>query len=263
MLGGSFREASTLRSDGHLRLSEAKWEAIPFLLILRILHGQTRAIPRKISLKTLAQVAILLDYYECYEAVEVFTHMWIRALETKLPTTYNDDTLRWLFISWVFDERTIFKTITAVIQANCMGVVESIGLPIPGAILDALNQGRSDCIGRIIDSLHDLFYGLVDGQFKCYYNELELVRTHCTYTVLGAFTTHIIRMQLLSPKPKSPFLGLGVNQLLTDCRSQMESPRHGDHKDCVLTTRIAKQLKPISAPVGLDIKREEFAAHRK
>lgn len=54
---------------------------MPFLILMMILHGRTRAVPRKISSKRLSEMAVLVDYYECYEAVEVFSDMWIDALE--------------------------------------------------------------------------------------------------------------------------------------------------------------------------------------
>lgn len=50
----------------------------------------------------LAKVAVLADYYECKEAVNILADTWIKALEDNVPTTYSRDLFLWLWISWFF-----------------------------------------------------------------------------------------------------------------------------------------------------------------
>jgi hypothetical protein len=57
-----------------------------------------------VDLEMLTKLAVLVDYYACYEAVEIVSDMWVDGLKGTLPTAYSKDLVRWLFISWVFQK---------------------------------------------------------------------------------------------------------------------------------------------------------------
>lgn len=135
MLSGSFREASNLQSHGYVELAVADWDARALLIFLLIVHGRTRLIPRKISLEMLCNLAILADYYGCYEPLEVFSGIWIHDLASTIPTAYNKHTQQWLFISWVFQQSKLFAKITLAIQETSTDVITAGNLPIPHSII--------------------------------------------------------------------------------------------------------------------------------
>ncbi|KAL4861277.1 hypothetical protein BDV12DRAFT_204163 [Aspergillus spectabilis] len=256
MFSSKFKESSDLERNGYLRLQEDQWEALPFLVLLLIIHGRMRSIPRKVSLKTLTDIAVLVDYYGCYEAVEVFSDMWIDHLEGKVSKSLNDDTLKWLFISWAFQKRSIFKQITETIQCESTDSFQWGSLPIPQTII-----GRVDYLERIINALRGLFNSLVDGTRSCKVNAASSDK--CSYNVLGAFTRHLISMKLGLPEPKPPYAGLAVKKVLKECRTQMKSPSiHGSswaHPDeCVLERHIDNILRQFPGPDGLDLDGEQF-----
>ncbi|KAL4808596.1 hypothetical protein BDV18DRAFT_157539 [Aspergillus unguis] len=134
ILGGTFKEATKLESQGFLVL-QIDWPALPFLLLMTVIHGKMLRIPRKVSLQMLADVALLVDFYECYEVVVIFSDMWISDLGQNLPRSYTKDAQLWLFISWVFGKKEIFNKITSVIQLESTEETTSPGLPVPGVIL--------------------------------------------------------------------------------------------------------------------------------
>lgn len=92
-----------------------------FLILMMIIHGRTRAVPRKLSLKRLSEMAVLVDYYECYEAVELFSDMWVPMEQRHIPISLTlKDGFSFLgFFSGVqFSESrpTIFNV---MVKTNC------------------------------------------------------------------------------------------------------------------------------------------------
>ena len=104
---------------------------------MNIIHGHTRKVPRSVSLEILAKFAVLVDYYECFEAVEVFTDMWINELKEDLPKTYSRDLILWIWISWVFRQAEQFTATTGIALKQSRGPIQTLGLPIPERIVGA------------------------------------------------------------------------------------------------------------------------------
>ncbi|RDW61716.1 uncharacterized protein DSM5745_10388 [Aspergillus mulundensis] len=273
MFNGGFKEASELESQGSVVITVEDWEALPFLLLLMVIHGKSRMIPRKVDMETLVDIAILVDFYECYEVVGVISDMWINDLLESHPLAYNDDVHSWLFISWVFARKEIFSKITQIMQVSSTEAIDSAGLLIPGVIIDQLNEGRNEGINRIIEFLHSLYSSLATNG-KC--NKLILsnvlgecwrTRTACKYGVIGALVTHMLSMGLLSPSPTPPFAGISVTKLIQGCGEKLQSLTHysdqnNEYVACSISRRTQNRLSNIPQPPGLDIDNPAFVKLR-
>ena len=53
-------------------------------ILLTIIYGLTRKVPRRVDVQDLLQLVILIDKYEFHEAVKVFTNMWFEQLRPAL-----------------------------------------------------------------------------------------------------------------------------------------------------------------------------------
>jgi hypothetical protein len=135
MLKGDWKEASALRSQGHLCMEEAEWGAEALLILMNIIHGRTKSVPRHIALEMLAKMAVLVDYYECLEVVEVFSDMWIAHLKEELPKTYSRDVVLWICISSVFRQPEEFRAATSLALKYSRGPVQTMNLPISENII--------------------------------------------------------------------------------------------------------------------------------
>jgi BTB/POZ domain len=93
MLKGAWIESNTLQSEGYLRIEETDLDSSALRILMDIIHGRTRRVPKALSLEMLAKIAIIVDYYECHEVVEVFSRMWIKELKETVPGTYSRDTM--------------------------------------------------------------------------------------------------------------------------------------------------------------------------
>ncbi|KAE8420258.1 hypothetical protein BDV36DRAFT_306976 [Aspergillus pseudocaelatus] len=128
-----FQEGNELKSKGYLTIPVQDWPALPFLILTMIIHGRTRTVPREVSLERLAEIALLVDYYECYETVEVFSEMWINAL-AEIPFASVSDAEKWLFVSWVFQQNTIFETSSKYLQLRYRTNFATIQFPFPSSV---------------------------------------------------------------------------------------------------------------------------------
>lgn len=137
LLGGNSEQAITLRSRGHVTISlDADLDAM--IVLLNIVHGASRKVPRQVSLDLLTKLAILVRGFSMLETVQFFSDTWIENfLRDGLPKSYNEDVLPLLFVFWVFDRSTEFRDMTRLAQRQTDEKFEEDAgdVPIPRSIL--------------------------------------------------------------------------------------------------------------------------------
>jgi hypothetical protein len=111
MFAGPFTEAETDHSGLH-QVKASDWDPEAFNIILTIIHGYHRDIPRLVNLEMLAKLAIIVDYYKCHKSIELHADIWLENLTSELPTVYRRDCILYMFISWVFTKSDIFQKMT-------------------------------------------------------------------------------------------------------------------------------------------------------
>ncbi|KAE8311887.1 hypothetical protein BDV41DRAFT_540348 [Aspergillus transmontanensis] len=168
-LQDGFQEGNALKATGRLEFPVQDWEAIPFLILMLIIHHRSRMVPRQLSLDRIVEMARLVDYYECYEAVEPFVDSWLISQNIKsLPSEWwipsdVDEAEKWIFITWVFNEAKPFKDASIYLESKSTGMVTFNQLPVPSSIQDAINSSRRALISGIIESMQNIFSKLRDG----------------------------------------------------------------------------------------------------
>jgi hypothetical protein len=119
--------------DNMLHISAEDWDEQAFVIMMNIFHLRNRKVPRTVTLDMLAKIAVVADYYECTESIELFVEIWFADLKTKspIPTTYCRGLILWIWVSWAFKWVEIFKQSTAVAIKQCDELFQNLGLPIP------------------------------------------------------------------------------------------------------------------------------------
>jgi hypothetical protein len=139
MLGPSFEEGQRLRTEGSTDIALGDDDPDAFVILLNIVHGLTRKVPRSVTLDMLTKLAVLVNYYQMHEVVELFSDTWIDNLvKEDLPESYSSEAIRWLLISWVFHRPVEFRAVSRVIESGCDETLEDDfdeGLPIPAPII--------------------------------------------------------------------------------------------------------------------------------
>ncbi|KAJ5925538.1 hypothetical protein N7454_008177 [Penicillium verhagenii] len=141
LLTGRFKESVTYWQEGSVEIAAEAWDLEAFLIVLRAIHGLHAEIPQELSLEMIAKVAVVADYYDCKAALYLMTDMWVNNVEKvnyeeeKLSTAVLRELIIWLWISWTFHLSSKFKETTSIAMSRSFGLIESLGLPIPHAVI--------------------------------------------------------------------------------------------------------------------------------
>lgn len=141
MLSRDFKESAALRSVGTLELPLPDDDPAALLILLNLMHWQTKAVPRGLKLDMLTRVAIMVDKYQLQTVMGIISGIWIDRLIHKIPQTWTEDLRRWMFISWVLQRPAEFKFATEIAEQQSVFRIdesEEIALPIPCSIVGQL-----------------------------------------------------------------------------------------------------------------------------
>ncbi|KAI1283499.1 hypothetical protein F5Y07DRAFT_155014 [Xylaria sp. FL0933] len=185
-LDGPFKESYST-ADGLRHIDADGWDKEAFVIVMQILHGRNRPIPRRLDLEMLAKVAVIVDYYNCHESVEPFAEIWHNGIDipwSKALNIINQDLIIYLFVSWVFDWEGELRATTKVAQNLSEGPLSTMGLPIPELIISIINHRRLKELRRIGASLHKVFDRFRTPLPKC--------TEECASIQLGFFERQIL-----------------------------------------------------------------------
>ncbi|WQF76291.1 hypothetical protein CDEST_01305 [Colletotrichum destructivum] len=199
---GPWMEGSVKNIDGYYPINASDWDPDALLILMRVFHGQTRSVPRQVGLEMLAKIAVLVDYYDSPEVVEVFASIWIGALKNKLPTQYGRDMVLWLLISHVFQQDDVFSLMTKIAVIQSTEPVPTLELPIPSIVTDLIDWQRQEAVDFIFKTLQTLLEAFRKGSSGCSFE--------CSSMLLGALTKEMDRHKLLNPVPKEPYTGYSI-----------------------------------------------------
>ncbi|EFW23228.1 hypothetical protein D8B26_006732 [Coccidioides posadasii str. Silveira] len=248
MLGGDWKEGCILRDGRQLEVTEEGWKSGPFLILMNIIHGRTKKVPRTVTIDVLTEIASLVDYYECLEVVEIMAEIWTSKIT--IPHVTLKDIAQCIWLSYTFRWESKFKTWTKRAILTLEGPFYTQGLPIPDRILNEIQERREESIKRIVAYLHGLLAEFTKTEPCC---------TECSCMMLGALTRALSMMHLLSPRPSRPFSRLNLRDML-DGLAKIYSPKwylkyHGReaHK-CSLESIIQPTLNSVTESItGLEL----------
>ncbi|KAF2233973.1 hypothetical protein EV356DRAFT_502906 [Viridothelium virens] len=89
MLEGKCNEADTIRNNGAVEVKVEDVDADALVILMYIIEGKTRDVPKEVTLEMLAKMAVIVFLYRRHGTVEVFTDMWIAHLRGGLPEAYG------------------------------------------------------------------------------------------------------------------------------------------------------------------------------
>ena len=127
------------KADDHFyHIHTRNWSQEAFTILLNMLHLRLRQVPKWLSLELLAEIAMMVDYYQCWEAFELILDVWVTNLRKKEPPpkVYCRELMLWIHISWVLKlESTFSKTTRTALLQNSDSKIRDLGLSIPPAVL--------------------------------------------------------------------------------------------------------------------------------
>ncbi|EXF86038.1 hypothetical protein CFIO01_07606 [Colletotrichum fioriniae PJ7] len=199
---GPWIETSVKHIDGCYHMDATDWDSEALLILMQVIHGKTRSVPRHINLEMLAKLAVLVDYYDCHEVIEVYCPLWIGSLKDKLPDDYGRDMVLWLLISHIFQQDDIFRQMTQVAVLKSDGPIRTMELPIPSSVVDVVDWRRQDAVEFMLKVLQKLL--------RAFRNDTAGCSFECSSILLGALTKEMDKHRLLDPQPASPYSGYSI-----------------------------------------------------
>lgn len=268
-------------TDGCFRISAEGWDEEAFLILMNVLHLRNNKVPRSLSLEMLAKLALLADYYEFRDSVELIVDVWVADLRVKnpIPETYCRDLILWIWISWTFKLSHEFKHATAVAITQSPEPIRDLGLPIPSWItgkycsthavwfrsyaIDEMDDRRYRSIESILFELAEQVRVYRSTTYTCPIDSVYSFR--CGSMLLGALAKQIDSSNLDTPQLERPYSKRTFDDLCATVGSmKSETWLHGpytDH-DCNIITAVKLIVNTAAAKVaGLDLK-SSVAEHR-
>ncbi|KAG9229346.1 hypothetical protein BJ875DRAFT_387537 [Amylocarpus encephaloides] len=214
LLSGDFEEGLALRKTGHVTIPLSD-DPDTLIILLNIVHGATRKVPRQVSLELLRKLAVMVNDYGMLGSVEFFADTWIdHSKREGLPGSYTEDVLSWLFVFFVFERAEEFKDMTKLTQRECDENFDQNAREIllPVAIVDSIHQGRLDAINSAITVVHTFISKYMDGETHCETGMDEGLRFACDSMLLGSLMKGSRKIGIW-PRPYAPFIGQNFRDL--------------------------------------------------
>lgn len=144
IFASGFKEAIPDESDGlyHWKF-EAVFDSEAFEIVLKIIHGKNRDIPRVVTLELLAGISAVVDDLECHDALWFFAKGWLFSHKACAPTWMNKELAQLILISFVFDDAVLFETSTHTAITCNTGLVPTFNLPIRPKIV---SKSAASCL---------------------------------------------------------------------------------------------------------------------
>ncbi|KAI1047279.1 hypothetical protein LB505_008042 [Fusarium chuoi] len=155
-----------------------KWDAVAFALVLDIIHGRHRGVPRSVDLMLMTRIATIVDFYHCQEVVQIFADSW-RGIDAPIASKFSSHTLMGLFTSWVFSHQWVFDQATKITlwHMDDPSHINTKELNL-GGILTKINDKRQELIGEIVAALRGLLKTLPNSDFVCDWHKYDSPTCH-------------------------------------------------------------------------------------
>ncbi|TGJ88664.1 hypothetical protein E0Z10_g53 [Xylaria hypoxylon] len=223
MMAGPSREANEVHDDGLLHLAFSGFDVDAISLILSVIHGLNRRVPRTVDLSMLAQIARIVDYLSCHEAMELYASIWIDHLQG--PTNSSrEDWDAWISVAGVFQNAGIFNRWTRVAIVQKLNCPPSLELPILSQAYGKLSpppripsQPSNPSTSDAIDQQRQLH---LENIFSCIYDHMDRLSeqktcsVECDAILLGTLVRQMRANSLPSLCPTKPYEGLSVSSVV-------------------------------------------------
>ncbi|KAL6890808.1 hypothetical protein GGI43DRAFT_414851 [Trichoderma evansii] len=227
VLEGSLKEA-TPEEDGLFHWNfEPIFDAKAFEIVMKIIHGQTRDVPVTVNVCMLSQITAIVDDLECQNSVWFFAKGWLSQIKGQIPRGMSEDLMRWILISFVFEESEIFKTVTGIAIGNSTDIMLTLDLPIRSKILEDMSTRRKSIFSNLIYRLHNLESQLLEQSLGC--------NQGCRAMMLGTFSQGL-KLNSLLPLPLPPYYTLRVTSILLQLRKIKGPDYYCPQEDCTSQT---------------------------
>ena len=100
-------------------------------VLLYIIHGKSRRLPKEMTPQLLMEIALMVDKYGLHEAVQPFTGLWFKDFKRIIPKRkWCPAVSWWIALCLILDYWSSFTHLTGILLANSMKLWTPQRLPI-------------------------------------------------------------------------------------------------------------------------------------
>ncbi|KAI6368523.1 hypothetical protein MCOR25_004641 [Pyricularia grisea] len=155
-LSNKLRHTPAVQSDGRIHIHLDDVDPVAATVVMNIIHCRGQKVPRTVALQTLADIAVFVDRYRCFDAVEAHGDRWIRGLEHNLvEAPVGKALMQWIYISYVFRQPSLFRRVTGIAVAQNTEIVGTYGLPIRQKIIEGIHKQRQQLLIQAVGAVND------------------------------------------------------------------------------------------------------------
>jgi hypothetical protein len=249
IFSSGFKEATKEEDGFHHWKFDATFDDKAFDLVLKIIHGKTREVPRRINEDLLVAVASVVDDLQCHDAVNYFGRDWISyffgPFNPSVPKEMNKTLVHYVFVSFIFEHEILFEESTKAAIRFSDGAVPTFELPIRADIpsktfcgsqrLKLIREGhivksRLAISRNLMNGLKSLEDRLVEGQLGCSHG--------CTSMLLGALIQGMKAVGLYPAREFAQFSSLTLDFVINSLRNT-QSPTYFSAKKGSVTGKYS------------------------
>ncbi|KIW82819.1 hypothetical protein Z517_02062 [Fonsecaea pedrosoi CBS 271.37] len=186
-------------------------------ILLNIIHGLTRRVPRQVERNILLQAVILIDKYEFHEVAEVFTDMWFESLRPTLPRNLHRDIASWIYICWSLGKSEEFEALTEIAILETDNGLEDPDVPVPFWIIAEIRSYRREILTEFLSILSSLIDRYEGPRCLCRRDK------DCDALLLGKLIKGLKNIGLY-PVPDALLLNRSIKSLFAAVRDMELSP---------------------------------------
>ncbi|ATY59837.1 hypothetical protein A9K55_006924 [Cordyceps militaris] len=136
--------------------------------VLNLIHFRTTQVPDNLEMEMLAKVAVIVDYFQCHEAMRFAVQSWIK--EPNTNTVINElefgrPLMLWLLIASVFKVQPILKRAITILVEEGTGPFDDLGLPISQDVISVIDTSREAIITQLLNGIYQFKNNLSDVVF--------------------------------------------------------------------------------------------------
>ncbi|KAI0434272.1 hypothetical protein F5Y09DRAFT_266127 [Xylaria sp. FL1042] len=200
-----WREGNETHDDGLVHWGLSGFDVDAISIILSVIHGLNRRVPRTVSLARLAQIALVVDYLDCHEVMELYASIWVDRIGDSIKDPSREDWDGWITVAGVFQNAPILKRWTRVAIIQKLNGAPSLELPILSKAYDLIEQRRQEHLDKIVSSVYTHLDRL---------SEQKVCSVECDAILLGTLIRQLRANSLPSVRPTRPYEGLSFGNVV-------------------------------------------------
>ncbi|CAG9977258.1 unnamed protein product, partial [Clonostachys byssicola] len=168
VLCGGFKESIPDEGDGlHHWTIQPIFDSYAWKIVLKIIHGRNRDLPRTVTVEQLAGIAAIVDDLGCHEVVWFFAQGWLPQPPYAFHILTEQDTARLILIAFVFDQPEMFQYATQQAVVETFPNSFEFGIPIRPIILEHIKEQRDAVVQSLLDGLKQIQNQLLEKKLGC------------------------------------------------------------------------------------------------